>query len=64
MIRYINCKIDEGIKTIHVFNLKEYKNKTELFRDLLETLKYCKLFGHNAWMSKRATKEHYKNTTS
>lgn len=64
MKRYINCKTREGVKTIHVFDLKDHENKKELFKYLLETLKFCKLFGHNAWMSRRATKEFYKNTTS
>lgn len=60
MKRYINCKTDQGIKTISLFNLKEYKNKKEFFRDILLMLKIQKLFGHDAWMSKRATKTFYK----
>tara|TARA_R110001632_G_scaffold76073_2_gene172735 strand:- start:5905 stop:6069 length:165 start_codon:yes stop_codon:yes gene_type:complete len=49
-----------GIETLSSHDSNDYTNKKVFFIELLNELKNYQLSGHNAYISKRATKDWYK----
>ncbi len=59
MIRYINAKTNQGVETLSQEDSKDYENKKLFWKELLQNCQDYQMSGHEAWISRRATKEWY-----
>ena len=57
MVVYINCKTSKGTKTLSSVNQKNYRTPKEFQKEWYKQLCDYTQIGHDAYVSKRATKE-------